>query len=54
MKKDENDLDIEIVIGDKSDLNFSDVGDCVNTLRPKDKKNKKVIIPKTKNDKNSK
>lgn len=54
MKKNENnDVDIEIVMGDDTELNFSDVEDCVNTLRPKDKETlkKKVIIPKTKNDK---
>lgn len=51
--------DLEIVLGDDSFLEFSDVGDCVNSLRPKDKsKSKKVIIPKTKqerqNEKNKK
>lgn len=46
MEKEKKDL--EIVMGDDSFLEFSDVGDCVNTLRPKDKsKSKKVIIPKT-------
>ncbi len=42
--------DIEVVIGDDSVLNISEVGDCMNELRPKasDKKNKQVIIPKTK------
>jgi hypothetical protein len=52
-KKEDNNLDIEIIMGDDSNLNFSDVEDCLNTLRPKDKENlkKKVIIPKTKNDK---
>ena len=55
MKEKNNNVDIEVVIGDQSDLNFSDVKDCVNTLRPKDKKNiKKVIIPKTKNEKKKK
>jgi len=52
MKNDENkDLDIEVVIGGETNLNFSNVEDCVNTLRPKDKTTKKgkVIIPKTKN-----
>ena len=48
----ENDEDIEIIIGDDSNLQFSDVGDMVNTLRPKDNKksNKKLIIPKTKSE----
>lgn len=49
----ENDLDIEIIMGDDSELNFSDVSDSIKTLRPKDKVQKKnIIIPKTKNDKN--
>lgn len=40
--------DLEIVLGDNSFLEISDVNDCVNTLRPKNKtKTKKVIIPKT-------
>ena len=50
--------DIEVVIGDDSILNISEVGDCMNDLRPKssDKKSKQVIIPKNKkkeDDKNS-
>lgn len=42
--------DIEVVIGDDSMLNISEVGDCMNTLRPKsaDTKSKNVIIPKEK------
>ena len=42
--------DIEVVIGDDSILEISEVGDCMNELRPKssDKKSKNVIIPKTK------
>ena len=48
----DNDLDIEIIIGDDSELNFSDVSDSIKTLRPKDKVQKKnIIIPKTKSDK---
>ncbi len=49
----ENENDIEIIIGDNSNLKFSDVEDCVNTLRPKDKKTNKnsFIIPKNKKDK---
>ena len=43
-----NNKDLEIVIGDDSFLEISDVNDCVNSLRPKNKeKTKKVIIPKT-------
>ena len=47
-KKHEN--DIEIVIGDNSTLEISDVGDCMNDLRPKDLENKKkgIVIPKAK------
>lgn len=39
--------EIEVVIGDDSMLNISEVGDCMNDLRPKDheKNRKKVIIP---------
>ncbi len=53
-KEEENkDLDIEVIIGDNTDLEFSEAKDCVNTLRPKNKKNmtNKVIVPKTKKDK---
>ena len=43
----ENKEDIEVVIGDDSVLNISEVGDCMNQLRPKDqaKKRKNFIIP---------
>ena len=52
MNNTDNDLDIEIVIGDDSELNFSDVNDSIKTLRPKDKVQKKnIIIPKTKTEK---
>ena len=46
-KKKENINDIEVVIGDDSVLNISEVGDCMNQLRPKDqaKKRKNFIIP---------
>ncbi len=42
--------EIEIVIGDNSDLEISDVGDCMNDLRPKNNEKKKngIVIPKTK------
>lgn len=48
--------DIEVIIGDNSILEISDVGDCMNDLRPKDSsKNKKhVIIPQSKKDSNKK
>lgn len=43
----ENTENIEVVIGDDSVLNISEVGDCMNQLRPKDqaKKRKNFIIP---------
>lgn len=46
----ENIEDIEVVIGDDSVLNISEVGDCMNELRPKDqaKKRKNFIIPMAK------
>ena len=47
-KNEENNIDnIEVVIGDESVLNISEVNDCMNTLRPKDSvtKRKKFIIP---------
>lgn len=41
-----NEEEIEVVIGDDSNLNISDVGDCMNNLRPKtNKEKKKVVIP---------
>ena len=39
---------IQIVMGDNSNLDISDVGDCMNNLRPKENQKKKVVIPKTK------
>lgn len=46
-KNQESNEDIEVVMGDGSSLNISEVGDCMNDLRPKDsvKNRKKVIIP---------
>ena len=43
----ENKENLEVVIGDDSVLNISEVGDCMNQLRPKDqaKKRKNFIIP---------
>lgn len=55
MKDENNDLDIEIILGDDSELNFSDIKDSIKTLRPKDKVQKgNIIIPKTKNNKENK
>ena len=47
VEKVENKENIEVVIGDDSVLNISEVGDCMNQLRPKDqaKKRKNFIIP---------
>lgn len=51
--KKESSNDIEIVMGEDAsfELEISDVGDCMNDLRPKDheKKKKQIVIPKTKN-----
>lgn len=46
----EKNNEIEIIMGDDSNLEISDVGVCVNDLRPKDheKKKKEIVIPKTK------
>ena len=51
--------DIEVVVGDDSDLEISDVGDYMNSFRPKSSekdKKKNVVIPKvtTKNKTNKK
>ena len=45
-----NENDIEIIIGDSSSLEISDVNDCMNPLRPKTSNDKKknIIIPRTK------
>ncbi len=45
--------DIEIIMGDASDLEISSVGDCVNKLNPKKHKSTKqnLVIPKTKKSK---
>lgn len=46
-KPEKNEDEIEVIIGDDSVLNISEVNDCMNPLRPKDSVNnrKKVIIP---------
>ncbi len=46
---------IEVVIGDESVLNISEVGDCMNDLRPKaaEKNKKQVIIPTAKKKKST-
>lgn len=47
MKDEKEKEDIEVVVGDDSTLNISEVNDCVNSLRPQDlsKEKKKVIVP---------
>lgn len=57
MNEKENSVDdIEVVIGDNSILEISEVGDCMNNLRPKDseKKRKQFIFPKIKKKDNKK
>ena len=53
-----NSENLEVVFGDDSVLNISEVGDCMNDLRPKDsvKKRRNFIIPiaKKKKDKENK
>ena len=45
-----NSENLEVVFGDDSVLNISEVGDCMNNLRPKDavSNRKKFIIPLSK------
>lgn len=46
--------DIEVVVGDDSDLEITDVGDYMNSFKPKsreDIKKKNVVIPETPNNK---
>ena len=55
--KSTNNVDeIEVIIGDDSMLNISEVGDCMNDLRPKDsvKNRKNFIIPLAKKKKEDK
>ncbi len=51
-----NTEEIEVIIGDDSMLNISEVGDCMNDLRPKDsvKNRKNFIIPLAKKKKEDK
>lgn len=37
--------DFEVIIGDDSNLSISEVGDCMNNLRPKTSKKKNLVIP---------
>lgn len=49
-EEEKNEEEIEVVIGDDSVLNISEVNDCMNPLRPKDSVNnrKNFIIPTAK------
>ena len=49
--------DIEVVVGDDSDLEITDIGDYMNSFKPKSRENhqkKKVVIPETPHKKNRK
>ena len=49
--------DIEVIVGDDSDLEISDVGDYMNSFKPKsrkDHKKKNVVIPESSHNKNDK
>ena len=50
----ENKEEFEIVIGDDSNLNISEVNDYVDGLKPNTEKKKNVIIPNVKKDKKTK
>lgn len=49
-KEEKNNEEIEVIIGDDSVLDISEVNDCMNPLRPKDSVNnrKNFIIPTAK------
>ena len=54
-EKKNNSNDIEVVVGDDSELFISEVSDCINNLRPKDASSKdKIIIPTEKKKKKKK
>ncbi|MBP3596427.1 MAG: hypothetical protein J6J60_03370 [Clostridia bacterium] len=46
--KKNNDNDIEVVIGDNTDLTFSEVEDLIEELKPKVEKKTNIVIPKVK------
>lgn len=54
-EEEKSEKEIEVVIGDDSVLNISEVNDCMNPLRPKDSVNnrKNFIIPKIKKKKSN-
>ena len=43
-KNEKDNEEIEVVMGDDSELIISDVGDCMTDLRPKTEKKKNVVI----------
>lgn len=49
-----NDDNIEIILGNEGDIEISEVGDCMNSLRPKKSSKKNIVIPKNMTPKNSK
>lgn len=52
--KNENNNDIEVIIGDSSELNFSEVEEFVEALKPKVQKKSNIIIPGSKKKNNKK
>ena len=55
VKKSNENKDIEVVVGDDSELYISEVSDCINDLRPKSSSSKKnIIIPTEKKKKKKK
>jgi len=55
MSENENEKrEIEVVIGDDSNLNFSPIGDHISNLRPKKQEKGTIVIPEAKSKKVSK
>lgn len=55
MSENENEKrEIEVVIGDDSNLNFSPIGDHISNLRPKKQEKGTIVIPEAKSKKASK
>ncbi len=53
-KNNNKDNEIEVIIGDNSDLTFSEVEDLVEELKPKVTKKSNIIIPLAKKKNNKK
>ena len=52
MSENENEKrEIEVVIGDDSNLNFSPIGDHITNLRPKKQEKGNIVIPESKSKK---